>query len=96
MNFPSEIDHKLQQIINYLKESGCSKILLFGSLAENDFTDHSDIDIAVTGMSPAEFLKAVSLLPYIIQHKVDIIDLNDLPDYYRKEIESNSIVLYGN
>ena len=35
--------------IKILKTEGCTEIYLFGSLAEGDFREDSDIDLAVKG-----------------------------------------------
>ncbi len=87
---------KLDKIIDYLKNIGCSKILLFGSYAEGKINSNSDIDIAVSGIKALEFYKAIAKLPLLINTAVDLVDFDDLPPYFQKSIQKNGIILYGN
>jgi len=96
MNIPTDIQTKLERIVDYLKGGGCSKIYLFGSMAEGTHRSQSDIDIAVSGISSREFFKAAAMLPFIAKHRVDLVDLNDLPPKYKESIESKGVVLYAN
>ena len=83
-------------IVLYLKEKGCSKILLFGSLAEGNNNIKSDIDIAVSGITTKNFFSAIAQLPAIVKQRVDLVDLDDLPSNFRKSIEKDGIVFYAN
>jgi predicted nucleotidyltransferase len=96
MGTSEDIKIKLDKIVEYLKADGCSKIFLFGSLAEGENNVNSDIDISVSGLSSKKFLKAVALLPYLIKYKVDLVDFTELPPKYQQSIEKNGIVLYAN
>lgn len=96
MNPSKEINEKIERIVNYLKEKGCSKILLFGSIAEGKYIRNSDIDIAVSGMNTKDFLRAIANLPLIAKQQVDLVDLDDLPLKFRKSIEVSGVILYGN
>jgi len=91
-----DIKVKLDKIVEYLRASGCSKILLYGSLAEGVSNTNSDIDIAVSGLSSKEFFKAVAVLPFLIKHRVDLADFGELPKKFRQSIEKNGVVLYAN
>ncbi len=95
MKFSRDVKSKLDIIVAYLKDSGCSKILLFGSLAEGKTDIKSDIDIAVNGITTKKFFNAIAKLPILVKHRVDLIDLDDLPPDFRKSIEKNGIVLYA-
>lgn len=72
----------------YLKDY---KLFLFGSRAKGMAKKFSDIDLAVKSdyLTPAikakiEFVLENSTLPY----KVDIVDLNNITDDFRKLIEN--------
>ena len=95
MKHSKEIDKKIERIVNYLKEKGCSRILLFDSIAEGKYIRNSDIDIAVSGMSTKDFLSAFAILPLIAKQQVDLVDLDDLPLKFRKSIEATGVILYG-
>lgn len=62
--------------IDYLKSVGCSEIYLFGSLANGNASDSSDIDIAVRGINPDDFFYVYGQLMYRLQHRVDLVDLD--------------------
>jgi len=96
MKISTDVKTKLDRIVNYLKGGGCSKIYLFGSLAEGTNRTNSDIDIAVCGISNREFFRAVAILPFIVKHRVDLVDFDDLPPKYQESIQSNGVLLYGN
>ena len=55
-----------------------NRVMLFGSLSRNDFKKHSDIDIAVWGISPADFYKAVAFVTGISKNwEVNLVDADD-------------------
>lgn len=55
-----------------------TKVILFGSLSRSDFKKHSDIDLAVWGISPSEFLKAVAFVTGISKiWEVNLVDADD-------------------
>jgi predicted nucleotidyltransferase len=95
MNKHEEIDTILTEITSYLKDKGCRKIVLFGSYAEGDSSKHSDIDIAIKGMSSEDFFKAVARLSYIVKKQVDLVDLDDIQSSFRNSIEKEGKVLYA-
>ncbi len=95
MTFSKSMKLKLDQIVDYLKGEGCSKIYLFGSVAEDVSRPDSDIDIAVCDIPPKTFFKAIACLPHLIKHPVDIVDFAELPPKFRESIERNGMVLYA-
>ena len=63
------------------------EIYLFGSRARGDFSNYSDVDIAI--LSEEDLSKEITLLKEILEesnfpYKVDIVDLKKAP--YLKEI----------
>ena len=74
---------------------GCKKIILFGSITEDRNTNNSDIDIAVSGVSINDFFSAIATLPAKINQPIDIIDIDDVPDFIKSNIEEKGIVLYA-
>jgi len=96
MKFSRDLKTKLDMIVIYLKEKGCSKIVLFGSLVDGNTNVKSDIDIAVSGITTKNYFTAIAKLPTIVKQRVDLVDLDDLPSNFRKSIEKDGIVLYAN
>ncbi len=61
------------------------KVYLFGSRAKGNYSQHSDIDIAIEGDVNISLLKEIikeSNLP----QKVDIVDMKHISDEFKQEI----------
>ena len=79
------------------EEFGAEKVYLIGSLiSEDDFTEHSDVDIAVSGLKTEKYFKALSfiwgLFPKGIE--VDLIPMEDADEYLKSKVLTEGIVLY--
>ena len=60
--------------------SGITNVIIFGSLANGDFTPESDVDIAIiskTPMSSNDELILAQKLEELLDRNVDLIDIND-------------------
>jgi predicted nucleotidyltransferase len=70
-----------ERVADRLLLAGASRVVLFGSLAKGTFGEHSDIDLAVDGMSPkardalAEELEALAA-PFLL----DVVPMERLPE----------------
>jgi len=61
-----------------IERFGAKKIILFGSLARGGYSRWSDIDLAVWGIPPVDFFKAVSFATgFSKKWKVDLVDGED-------------------
>ncbi len=61
-----------------IERFGAKKVILFGSIARGKYSKWSDIDLAVWGIPPVEFFKAVSFATGFNETwKVDLIDGED-------------------
>lgn len=55
-----------------------TKVLLFGSATRTDFSQWSDIDLAVWGISTSDYFKAVAYASgYSSIFKIDLVDAED-------------------
>lgn len=77
------------------QEYKAQKVVVFGSLRNNEhFREWSDIDIAVWGIKPELYYKAVariiSLSPIF---KIDVVDPEDCQESLKEIIEKEGIVL---
>ncbi len=55
-----------------------SKVILFGSVTRTDFSEWSDIDLAVWGISTSDYFKAVAYASsYSSLFKIDLVDAED-------------------
>ena len=72
---PKTYQNDIKKAITILTERGCKEIYLFGSLVHGDYTDRSDIDIAVTGIPKGDFFEIFGELMMSLDHPVDLINL---------------------
>lgn len=59
---------------------GITNVIIFGSLANGDFTQESDVDIAIISKTPISFNDELILtqkLEELLDRNVDLIDIND-------------------
>lgn len=85
-----------KRLAKILKQDfGAEKVYLFGSLARPDgFHTRSDIDLAVQGLSPRKYYRAVSfLLDEAQDFQVDLIDLEECRETIRLRILEEGVEL---
>ena len=71
-----------------------SRVMLFGSLAREDFNRWSDIDLAVSGVSPADYYRAVAFVSgFSDLFKVDLVDVEDCSESLRQHIQREGVEL---
>jgi len=89
-----EYKHKIIGILKILFPA--AKFYLFGSRARGDFNDRSDIDIAVDNGVGRERLRlgeAKTVLEGLrIPYKIDLVDLNNIPDSMHQIILKEGIL----
>ena len=88
-----------QLIVHVSQKYNINKIILFGSRARGDFSERSDIDLAIYGtLSPAEqalFCDEIENLPYLL--KFDIIFVDENTDkQLLQNINKEGIILMSN
>jgi predicted nucleotidyltransferase len=96
----SELEARRQQAlssaescIKLLKQMGATEVLLCGSLAgQSPWHWHSDLDLAVKGMSKSDVWDAYSAVEEIVPHwlEVDIIPLEFAPSFLTERILSKT------
>lgn len=82
-------------IANELKSRfGASRVMLFGSLARDDFHRWSDIDLAVWGVDSANYYRAVAFATgFSDSFKVDLVDAEDCPESLRELLSREGVEL---
>lgn len=71
-----------------------SKVMLFGSATRADFSQWSDIDLAVWGISASEYFRAVAFASgYSSIFKIDLVDAEDCSPSLLQHIIQNGIEL---
>jgi predicted nucleotidyltransferase len=67
----------IQKAAEALKSFGATDVYLFGSMAKGVNTERSDIDLAVSGLPPKVFFKAMGSAMNILKREFDLIDLDE-------------------
>lgn len=76
------------------KKYSVKRVYLFGSLVDGSFKQGSDIDLAVEGLKPKDYFKAlVELFRISNGFKIDLIPLENSP--YKTEVIATGKLLYG-
>lgn len=83
----NEAHKRLKTVIDFLHAEGATEVLLFGSITGHEsFTEHSDIDIAVRGISEDKRLDVEGCIADLLgEFEYDILFLEDEGEI-RKEV----------
>ncbi len=79
----------------FTKEFEVQKIYLFGSLIKGNFGNQSDIDIAVEGLSPRLYLKALDFLFDYFKREINLIPLETCNNSLKEVIYSDGQLVYS-
>jgi uncharacterized protein len=77
------------------REFGVRKVVLFGSLARGDARPHSDIDLAVEGLSPSQTFRAMARAAEVAGRHVDLVPIEGARPEVLAIIEREGEVLLG-
>ena len=77
-----------------VKRFGARRVVLFGSVARGDIHKRSDIDLAVWGIPPKDFYRAVAFASgHSRKWKVDVVDAEDCREFVRRSILEEGVEL---
>jgi predicted nucleotidyltransferase len=82
LNIPQKYRKDIETAANLLKREGCESIYLFGSLANGNNHDDSDIDIGVKGLPKGRFFEICSKVYFTVDNDIDIVDFDKNADFY--------------
>ncbi|MBM4135451.1 MAG: nucleotidyltransferase domain-containing protein [Nitrospira sp.] len=80
-----------------VEKFGAGQVYLIGSLlSEDDFTEHSDVDIAVSGLKTEQYFKALSFIWGLFPKGInlDLIPIEDADEYVKTRILTEGVILY--
>ena len=88
------------KILNVLLSFGCSETYIFGSYANGNADEYSDIDIGIKGLPPQKFFAAHSMLEDATGKTIDLVDFDENPQLFTllqnlgelKKLDSRSIL----
>jgi uncharacterized protein len=70
-------DPLIQKAVSELRRHGASAVYLFGSQAAATPRPDSDVDIAVQGLPPARFFRAMADAQAVLDRTLDLVDLDE-------------------
>ena len=91
----NEMKELIKKAAAALKEAGAREVYLFGSQAKGDVHEESDIDLAVSGLPPDKFFRAMGEAGDILQRPLDLIDLDEANPFTRYLKEEKELQRIG-
>lgn len=80
--------------VELVRRFGAVKVMLFGSLVRDDFHRWSDIDLAVWGIPPADYYRAVAFAAgFSRAFEVDLVDAEDCSESLKEHIMKEGVEL---
>ena len=95
VSVPQKYHQDIENVITLLKNEGCESIFLFGSLVTGKIRDDSDIDIGIKGLPREKFLNMFGQLHFDFENKIDLVDFDSDPDFYRMLDKIGEVVQIG-
>ena len=71
-----DMSRSLETAVAALKAAGAREVYLFGSAAKGSLRESSDVDLAVSGLPPEVFFRAMGAAHDALNRPVDLIDLD--------------------
>jgi predicted nucleotidyltransferase len=72
-----ELKSAIERAAAALKAFGAREVYVFGSAATGTMREGSDIDLAVAGLPPEVFFKAMGAARRTLRRTVDLVDLDE-------------------
>ncbi len=90
---------QLAQINTFFQDKPVKKVYLFGSYADGDATEESDIDLLIESQKDFDYLQfrlEVNGLSEQLKKKIDIVSINALRPYryFTKNVLEQKVMLY--
>ena len=85
----------IHDLVEILKGSGAKTVYLFGSAAKGTMRENSDLDLAVSGLPPENFFRALSVASNLLDRSIHLIDLDEVTPFTRYLIEEGELQRVG-
>jgi predicted nucleotidyltransferase len=91
-----EVEARLPALASVLtKRFSVRRVVVFGSLLSGELYEASDLDLAVDGLAPEDYWRALDAVSCSAGAAVDLIRLEDAPDALKQRIAREGRVLHG-
>ena len=72
-----DFDSRIERAAAALKAAGAREVYVFGSACLGELRENSDVDMAVSGLPPAVFFRAMAAAGDALDRPLDLIDLDE-------------------
>lgn len=74
---PEDLSQRIEKAAAALRAAGAREVYLFGSIAQGRIHENSDVDMAVSGLAPEVFFRAMAKASRALGRPLDLIDLDE-------------------
>jgi predicted nucleotidyltransferase len=89
-----DLAERIKKAAEALRAAGAREVYVFGSVARGKIRGNSDVDMAVSGLPPEVFFRAMALAHDALGRPLDLIDLdedNPFTRYLKEKGELRSV-----
>jgi predicted nucleotidyltransferase len=90
-----EIEHLIEQAAAALKAAGAREVYVFGSAAKGALRENSDVDLAVSGLPPEVFFRAMGAAHDALKRPLDLVDFDQDNPFTRYLKRKGKLVRVG-
>ncbi len=90
-----ELRQSIGRAVVILQSMGAREVYVFGSTAKGTLRAGSDVDLAVSGLPPRLFFRAMSQASDVLDRPLDLIDLDQDVPFTRYLREEGELVRVG-
>lgn len=72
-----EINTLIEEAAAALRAAGAHEVYVFGSAATGKLREGSDVDLAVSGLPPKVFFRAMGAASQVLRRPLDLVDLDE-------------------
>jgi predicted nucleotidyltransferase len=90
-----ELGALIEKAAAALKAAGAREVYVFGSARTGKLRPHSDVDMAVSGLPPEVFFRAMAAAHDALGRPLDLVDLDDDNDFTRYLKEEGELQRVG-
>ncbi len=74
---PDDLAQRIEKAAEALRAAGAREVYVFGSLAQGKTRENSDVDMAVSGLPPEVFFRAMAAAHDALERPLDLIELDE-------------------
>ena len=90
-----DLRERLKDVVACLTAAGAREVYLFGSRVKNWNKPGSDVDLAVAGLPPENFLRAFHDAMQLLHSDLDLVDLDEDSLFAKHLKDSGDLVRVG-